>query len=211
MPAPSNRDLALERAIALAVEKLAGVDFAVRCPALGLAAPDAQGVIRLRVLGQDMGCGTHGFTLAQPDGAPVAPTLHGLVLHYLLCEEPLSRDGEPVSYRAFPGGQFYLGPFRQRTVEPLARLAGNDVEKLKDALHGLDWEPAAPGDFAARVHVIGHIHCTLVHHVGDDEFPANADLLFSPAALHACGADDAAMWGTLLCGRIMRALRAPTP
>ena len=49
--------------------------------------------------------------IAAEIGEPAKLSDRILVLHYLLCESPISLTGELVSFRSFPEGQFYWQPF----------------------------------------------------------------------------------------------------
>jgi hypothetical protein len=80
----------------------------------------------------------------------------------------------------------------------LVQRIGNDLQLLKKNLGRFDWEPLAIGDFAARVHVIGRLYLTLIYRLGDEEFPAEADVLFDPDVQRVYNAEDA----SVLAGRI---------
>jgi hypothetical protein len=103
-----------------------------------------------------------------------------------------------ISFRELPGGQFFWEPFLSRSVRPLLKRIGNNLELLKRNLHSFDWEPASLGDFAARVHALGKVYLTLVYRVGDEEFPPSAELLFDACTKRVYNAEDA----TVLAGRI---------
>jgi hypothetical protein len=49
------------------------------------------------------------------------------------------------------------------------------------------------GDFGARIHAIGKVYVTLVYHLGDEEFPASADLLFDASIKRVYPTEDAAV------------------
>lgn len=189
----------VEAAIEVAVAKLETVDLAERCPKLGLS-PPASGAIDLRLFGSDarLNVESWGLTL-QPSGRPGRPQDLVLLLHYLCCDLTVEPTGELVSYRSLPGGQFYFDVFQARSAAPLAARIGNDLERLKRNLGRFDHELTEHGDLGARIHAMGNLHLTLVYHLGDDELPAAADILFDTCFRRALGAEDAAVMASRIC------------
>jgi hypothetical protein len=119
-----------------------------------------------------------------------------------LCEQPLQPSDELIPFREFPGGMFYFEPFLSRTVRPLVKRYGNNLEKLKETLSYLDYEELELGDFGARIHCFGCIYITLIYRLGDEEFPAEAELLFNRPAKHALSAEDAVVMAARICFRL---------
>ena len=189
----------VERAIEVATEGLSSVDFASRCPKLGLSPPES-GQLDLRIFGADarLDFEDWAFTL-KSTGEPGRPHDLVLLLHYLSCDLPVDPTGELISFRSFPSGQFYFGVFQARSAAPLVGRIGNDLDTLKKHLDRFDHEPTEHGDFGARIHAMGNLHLTLVYHLGDDEFPAAADILFDTCFRRALGAEDAAVMASRIC------------
>lgn len=194
-----SKESGFEEAIRLVVEKLQGVDLAVRCANLGLPGPKDD-ILHLRAFGIDLVLRLPGFQLF-PVGSdkPVKSSDRVLVLHYLLCDLPLKNTGELISFRELQGGQFFWEPFLSRTVRPLVAKIGNNLELLRKNLGRFDWEPFPLGDFAARIHAIGKVYLTLVYRLGDEEFPAAADLLFDTYIKRVYNAEDATVLASRIC------------
>ena len=193
---------AKEEAVRSAIAKLAGVDMPARLAALGLPAA-VDGMVTLRVFGQDLALRLADFVMSNVrTGKPAGMTDQILILHYLLCEVSVPAAGtEIITYRDFTGGQFYLQPFLARTAKPLVARIGNNLEKLKANLARFDWQPVPvpPGDFAVRIHALGHLHVTLVYTLGDEEFPAGCEVLFDAATKRVYCAEDAAVLASRIC------------
>lgn len=193
----SKQDAQAE-AIRRAVAKLKTVDLSARCMALKLPAP-VDGCLNVRAFGTDFKLLADTFELViSKTGAPAKDADRILVLHLLLCESPLSPSDELITFRDFPGGTFYLEPFLSRTVRPLVKRYGNRLDDLKAAMNRFDFQPLEHGDFSARIHVIGCLYVTLIYRLGDDEFPAEAELFFNAPVKRVFCADDA----SVLAGRI---------
>jgi len=194
-----SKYIAQNEAIRLALAKLRKIDWAARCPCLGLVIPE-NGAMRLRAFGTDLILQQTDFELIKATtGEPARPCDRILVLHYLLCDIPLALTDELISFRALPGGQFYWQPFLARTVKPLVVRIRNDLGLLRTNLQRFDWEEVALGDFGARIHALGKLYVTLVYYRGDDEFPPNADVLFDACMKHVFVTEDVAVLASRIC------------
>ncbi len=203
MTAPDNQAQAQLEAIARAKDELRAVDLPARLRDLGLAGPDPSGRAPVRLFGRDLALDLASLELLPLAGRePASRTETILLLHYLRCPLPLGPEaetGEPIAFRELPGGQFYLGPFRKRTVEPLARRIGGDLDRLRAGLARFDCQAQPFGDFSARVHCFGRVAVTLVYSLPDEEFPALAEALFSPSVRTVFNAEDAAALAGVVC------------
>lgn len=193
----SKQDGLIE-ATKIAKEKLLnGVDIKERCAALGLLWKD--GVISLRAFGNDIKIRASDFKMALADGQSVKISDQVLFLHYLLCDMPVKPTEELISYREFPGGQFYWEPFLSRTAKPLVKRFGNNLGDLEQNLNRFDWTPVQMGDLGARIQTVGKLCVVLIYRCGDEEFPPHADILFDSCAKRAYEAEDAAVMASRIC------------
>jgi len=129
----------------------------------------------------------------------VRPADQIVALHYLLSKASKEPTGELISFREFPGGAFYLEPFRSRTVVPLVKHFGNDLDALRQALNHFDWIPAAAGDLGATVQTIGKLTLTLVYYRGEEGFDPSAEVLFDSSIRRVFCTEDATVLATRLC------------
>lgn len=194
-----SKQHAYGESIRLAVGRLEQINLVEHCQRLGLPVPD-QGTVHFRIFGMNVTLRESDFQILKADSdEPVKPSDRILVLHYLLHEAPLTLAHELVSFRVLPGGQFYWQPFLARTVNPLIRRIGNDLDLLKNHLRRFDWEDVAMGDFGARIHALGKLSITLTYHLGDDEFPPTADVLFDACITQVFPAEDVAVLASRIC------------
>ncbi len=198
----NNKQKAEKAAIQRAAEQLQSVDLQRRCEQMGLPPPDADGRIAMELFGRMLLLRlTDCEAVFADNGTAPKPADLLLALHYLLCENPLRLSGDWVTFRDFPGGQFYWEPFLSRSIKPLVKRTGNDLTGLRQRLdQRFRWCPAeAGGDFSARVHAVGKLEAVLVYHLGDDEFPPDATILFDSAMRHVYVAEDAAVLAGRIC------------
>lgn len=208
-PAPeSPKEASLRQAATHTAATLAQEDLAARAAGLGIDPPGPDGALKFRFLERRLRVAPPDFTVCDAEsGAPVKAAEAALALHLLALPTPIAAGGEPIAFRELPSGPFYLGPFRSRSVAPLASMVGSEVDRLREVLDGFDWADAPHGDFAARIRVLGNLFVTLVYHLGGEEFPPTADLLFDPSARRLLDADTAAALASRLCLALVRGIR----
>jgi len=198
--------IAYETSISVAVERLINIDIVKRCVRLGLPGPQGD-LLNFRAFGSDMILRLGDFELFLADSQkPARISDRILTLHYLLCEFPLGdMEQQPVpldkliSFREMDSGMFYWEAFLSRSIRPLVKRMGNDLELLKGNLNRFDWQPVQLGDLGARIHVIGKVYVTLIYRQGDEEFPASADLLFEPGIKRIFVTEDTAVLAGRIC------------
>lgn len=188
----------INNAIKLACDKLATVDLKTRTCLLGLVFSD-DNRLDFNIFGNKMSFYVDGLRLLLSDGKPAKPSDHLILLHYLLCDVPVKPTGRLISYRDFPGGQFYYQPFLSRTVNPLLQRFGNNIEGLKKNLSRFEWRPAGGSDFSAIIHVVGCLEINLIYRLGDSEFSPDCEVLFDSAFKRVYGAEDAAYAASRIC------------
>jgi hypothetical protein len=194
-----SKQTAQREVIRQAVEKLQPVDLQARCALLKLPAPE-HGRLALRAFGTDCILTTDTFDLLDAQtGAAAKEVDRILLLHLLLCEHPLTASDELIPFRAFPGGAFYLEPFLSRSVRPLVKRYGNQLAELQKAVCRFDFQPVGIGDFSARIQTVSCLTVTLVYRLGDDEFPAKAELFFNAPVRRAFCAEDAVVLASRIC------------
>ena len=194
-----SQNSGMEEAIYLATEKIKDVDFLIRCQDIGLPAPDGDG-IRFKAFGMNLLFQIPSFQLSQIDSdGQLSLSDQLLVMHYLTQHKPLKETNEKISFKGYSEGQFYWQTFVTRPVKPLVEFIGNDLELLKTNLQRFDWEPEKLGDFAAKIHLIGKLDMFLVYHLGDEEFPAEANVLFDACIKQVYLAEHVAVLASSIC------------
>lgn len=199
----TNKTAALKKAVIDARAALKDADVPARCRRQGIDAIQ-DGILSLRMFGQDMRFDTRSLTLSiSGSDEPAKDGDLVLLLHFLGNDFPVRRTGELITFRDFSGGQFYYQPFLARSSQILLKRFGDDAGSLKSNLARLDWEPLASGDVGAFIHAFGPLYGAIVFREGDEEFPATADFLFDSGVKRALRAEDAAVIATRICLALM--------
>lgn len=132
-----------------------------------------------------------------------------LVLHYLI-----TADGHPpadrwIAFRELPEGLIYDAAFQRRTGARLAAAFGWDVEAFVRAAKALGGERLTYGDASFLFRLFPRVNLAVVLHLADEEFPAEANVLFDAAAGHYLPTEDLAVLGGMLAGRLIKAKALP--
>jgi len=123
-----------------------------------------------------------------------------LVLHYLTGASGLTPSGKLISFKEFPGGSIYDGPFATRAIRPLIDYFGSNPRKLIPSAAQFSGVPVPQGDHGICIQVFPLIPVTLMIWEGDDEFPASGNILFDATAPSHMTAEDYAVLAEIVVG-----------
>lgn len=138
-------------------------------------------------------------------GETPSTTAQLLVFHYLATADGFPSQGRWVAFREIPGAQAYAAAFRARTRPVVAAAHGRDVARFHAAGASLCGEHLAFGDAAFRFRVFPRLDVAVALRLADDEFPADAWLLFDASADHYLPIEDLAVVGELVARRLAEA------
>ena len=111
--------------------------------------------------------------------------------------------GQWVSYREIPGASFYFSAFVKRAIDPLKNVFGQDPQGLTNAAKELNGNPIEPGDAGFEFALLPKVSLQLVLYVGDDEFPAEANILFDRSVGEILSSEDIAWLAGMLVYRLI--------
>lgn len=126
-----------------------------------------------------------------------------LVLHYLVHAGGNPLVNRQISFKELPGGSIYIEPFTNRCIRPLIYHFGNNLEQFDRASNKCGGSKEKFGDISYCFQVLPNVSVTLVLWEGDDEFPANANILFDETAGDYLPTEDYAF----LCGMLVNKLK----
>ena len=126
-----------------------------------------------------------------------------LILHYMMGEGPTAPSGQWVSYREIPGASFYYSAFVKRAVNPLKNVFGQNIAGFKKVSQLLGGEKVEPGDASFEFGVFPRVPLQLIVWEGDEEFPAEANILFKSGVEQILSPEDIAWLSGMLVYRLM--------
>jgi len=127
-----------------------------------------------------------------------------LLLHYLLTADGTPTADRWIAFRNLPGGLGYDAAFQSRANLRLARAFGSERAAFEAAARALKGESLNFGDASFLFRMLPRLWLAVVLYLADDEFPANANVLFDASASHYLPTEDLAVLGGLLAGRLIR-------
>jgi hypothetical protein len=104
-----------------------------------------------------------------------------LILHYLISAKGTPIANKLISFKELQGGNSYFRTFSKRAIEPLVEHFGEQPYGLVDTADKLGGHTVTYGDVAVTVNAFSHVPITIVLWQGDEEFPAQGDILFDAA------------------------------
>jgi hypothetical protein len=130
-----------------------------------------------------------------------------LILHYMMAPSAPPLTGQWIAYREIPGAGFYFGAFVKRAVEPLKKVFGANLVGFARAAKKLQPKEIENGDAGFEFRVLPAVPLQLILWAADDEFPAEANILFDQNIGRILGPEDAAWLASLLVYRLMALAR----
>ncbi len=126
-----------------------------------------------------------------------------MILYYLLTADGTPCSGDWISFADLPDGKFYQRAFQGYTGHELARQIGNHLEGFIRVAE--EWQ-AHKIQFAHAAYIfqaLPRVPLLVVYWQGDDDFPANFQILFDRSAPHYLPTDAYAILGSMLTRKIM--------
>jgi hypothetical protein len=143
------------------------------------------------------------FTDASAEAKEIPLQEQVLILHYLQAQLPAAPSGDWIAYREIPGAAFYFGAFVKRAVDPLKKVFGQDIAGFSRAAARLKGVPLEIGDAGFEFRVFPKVPVRLVLHAGDEEFPAEATILFDRSIGRMLSPEDVAWMAGMLVYRLI--------
>ena len=187
-------------------EKFAALDPAEAAARLGVRF--ANGEFTVGLLGVTYHISHPEFAI-RADGDGLA--LHSLpaqtfLMRYLLEGKRTPASQEFKTFREMPWGELYIQPFTGRVLTRAAFTFGTRTQKFCKAAEALGGLPLRHGDAAYEFDFLDNYRLRLIVWEGDDEFPPNAQLLYSANFADGFAAEDRVVAGDLLITSLKAAM-----
>ena len=157
---------------------------------------------RLTLLGTE-------YTVTWPeysiDPVPALPT-QTFLLRRLIEGKSAAWLGTWKTFREMPWGEMYNTPYTGRVLKRAAFGFGFKIAKFAAACEKLGAKKLAHGDAGYEFDFFGPFKMQILLWEGDDEFPPNAQVLYSENFAEAFAAEDRVVSGDILIGHIKGAM-----
>lgn len=150
------------------------------------------------------------YAIAHPDyairaldgGALPALPVQTFLLRYLLESRDVPWNGSWKTFREMPWGEMYIKPYTGRVLTRAAFTFGTRVEAFRAACGKMSAEPVPHGDAGFRFRLVGDYQMQILVWEGDDEFPPNAQVLYSDNFADGFAAEDRVVAGDILISTV---------
>jgi len=138
---------------------------------------------------------------------PAAPLpKQTFLLRWLLEGQEVSCQGNWLTFREMPWGELYIKPYTGRVLTRAAFTFGTRVAAFRAACEKLGATPVAHGDAGYEFAFLEGYRMRILVWEGDDEFPPNAQVLYSDNFAAGVAAEDRVVAGDLLITHIKAAM-----
>ena len=157
----------------------------------------------LKLLGREYAISHPEYAIRVPDGGslPKLP-VQTFLLRYLLEAKAVPDDGQWKTFREMPWGELYIKPYTGRVLTRAAFTLGTRVAAFCTAAEKMGALPVAHGDAGFEFTLIGGYRMRILVWEGDEEFPPNAQVLYSGNFAEGFAAEDRVVSGDILISAI---------
>ena len=157
----------------------------------------------LNLLGTQYAISHPDYAIRALDGGAVPPLpTQTFLLRWLLEGKAVSWAGQWKTFREMPWGEMYIKPYTGRVLTRAAFTCGTRVKAFRAACEKLGAEPVSHGDAGYCFDLIGPYRMQLLVWEGDDEFPPNAQVLYTDNFAEGFAAEDRVVAGDILISTI---------
>ena len=157
----------------------------------------------VNLLDKDYAISHPDYALRALDGSALPPLpVQTFLLRYLLENKAANWAGEWKTFREMPWGEMYIKPYTGRVLTRAAFTFGTRLAAFKAAAEKMGAEPVKHGDAGYEFNLIGNFKMRILVWEGDDEFPPNAQVLYSDNFATGFAAEDRVVAGDILISTI---------
>ena len=143
---------------------------------------------------------THPEYSLEPGNVPLP--LQTFLLRFLLEGKKGTASADFKTFREMPWGELYIQPFTGRVLTRAAFAFGTRIEKFRKAAEAMKGLPLSHGDAGYEFLLLDNYRLRLLVWEGDEEFPPNAQLLYTDNFVTGFSAEDRVVAGDLLIGAL---------
>ena len=134
--------------------------------------------------------------------AGMALPVQTFLLRYLLEAKKVDATGKWLTFREMPWGELYIKPYTGRVLTRAAFTFGTRLAKFKAAAEKLGGIPVNHGDAGFQFELVDGYCMQIFVWEGDEEFPPNAQVLYSDNFAQGFAAEDRVVAGDILISAI---------
>ena len=147
------------------------------------------------------------YAITPVDGGALPPLpVQTFLLRYLLEGKDARWAGGWKTFREMPWGEMYIKPYTGRVLTRAAFTFGTRINAFRKGAEALGGQPVNHGDAGYEFTLVGDYRMQILVWEGDDEFPPNAQVLYTDHFAEAFAAEDRVVAGDILISHIKSAM-----
>ena len=153
----------------------------------------------VNLLGREYAISHPEYAIRATDGGALPPLpTQTFLLRYLLEGKTVADNGTWLTFREMPWGELYIKPYTGRVLTRAAFTFGTRIDAFRAACEKMGATPVNHGDAGYQFDLIGGYRMQILVWEGDDEFPPNAQILYSDNFGGGFAAEDRVVAGDIL-------------
>ena len=157
----------------------------------------------VKLLGRAFAIAHPEYAITPLDGGRVLPLpTQTFLLRYLMESRDVAWSGSWKTFREMPWGEMYIKPYTGRVLTRAAFTFGTRIDAFRRAAEKLGGIPLSHGDAGYQFTLVGGYQMQILAWEGDDEFPPNAQVLYSDNFAEGFAAEDRVVAGDILISTI---------
>ena len=158
---------------------------------------------RLTLLGREFAIAWPDYAIRALDGGKLPPLpTQTFLLRYLLESRQVPFGGQWKTFREMPWGEMYIKPYTGRVLTRAAFTFGTLLEDFRAAAEKMKAVALPHADAGYLFDLIGGYRMQILVWQGDEEFPPNAQVLYSDNFAEGFAAEDRVVAGDILISTI---------
>ena len=160
-------------------------------------------VFTVKLLGREFQISHPDYAITAVDGGPIPPLpTQTFLLRYLLECKDVAWSGQWKTFREMPWGELYIKPYTGRVLTRAAFTFGTRLDAFRKAAEKMGAKPVPHGDAGYLFELVGGYQIQILAWAGDEEFPPNAQVLYSDNFAEGFAAEDRVVAGDILISSI---------
>ncbi len=157
----------------------------------------------VNLMGREYAISHPHYAIRALDGGKLPPLpTQTFLLRYLLECRAVDWKGEWKTFREMPWGELYIKPYTGRVLTRAAYTFGTRIAAFRAAAEKMGGIPVSHGDAGYQFELVGGYQVRILAWEGDEEFPPNAQVLYSDNFAEGFAAEDRVVAGDILISAI---------
>ena len=153
----------------------------------------------VNLLGREYAIAHPEYAIRVFDGGAIPKLpVQTFLLRYLLEGKTVADDGQWKTFREMPWGELYIKPYTGRVLTRAAYTFSFKLDAFRKAAEKMGATPVKHGDAGFLFDLIGGYQMQIMIWAGDEEFPPNAQILYSDNFAEGFAAEDRVVAGDIL-------------